>query len=52
VAYVNETVAPAGIADDNNPTGKRGWQCDMATAVVTVFVQGLSLLMAVVIDRA
>ena len=42
VAYVDETGAPTGNADGNNPTGKRGWQWVMVTAVVTVFVQGLS----------
>jgi hypothetical protein len=26
VAYVDETGAPTGNADGNNPTGKRGWQ--------------------------
>ena len=40
VAYVDETGAPTGNADGNNPTGKRGWQWVMVTAVVTVFVQG------------
>ncbi|MFZ9280841.1 MAG: IS66 family transposase [Vulcanococcus sp.] len=42
VAYVDETGAPTGNADGCNPTGKRGWQWVMVTAVVTVFVQGLS----------
>jgi transposase len=42
VAYVDETGAPTGNADGGNPTGKRGWQWVMVTAVVTVFVQGLS----------
>jgi transposase len=42
VAYVDETGAPTGNADGDNPTGKRGWQWVMVTAVVTVFVQGLS----------
>jgi transposase len=42
VAYVVETGAPTGNADGDNPTGKRGWQWVMVTAVVTVFVQGLS----------
>ncbi|QPN69124.1 IS66 family transposase [Synechococcus sp. CBW1108] len=42
VAYVDETGAPTGNADGNNPTGKRGWQWVMVTAVVTVFIQGLS----------
>jgi len=32
-----ETGAPTGNADGNNPTGKRGWQWVMVTAVVTVF---------------
>ena len=42
VAYVDETGAPTGNADGGNPTGKRGWQWVMVTAVVTVFLQGLS----------
>jgi transposase len=42
VAYVDETGAPTGNADGNNPTGKRGWQWVMVTPVVTVFLQGLS----------
>ena len=42
VAYVDETGAPTDNADGNNPTGKRGWQWVMVTAVVTVFIQGLS----------
>ena len=42
VAYVDETGAPTGNADGNNPSGKRGWQWVMVTAVVTVFIQGLS----------
>jgi transposase len=42
VAYVDETGAPTGNADGGNPSGKRGWQWVMVTAVVTVFVQGLS----------
>jgi hypothetical protein len=42
VAYVDETGAPTGNADGCNPDRKRGWQWVMVTAVVTVFVQGLS----------
>jgi len=42
VAYVDETGAPTGNADGNNPTGKRGWQWVMVTGAVTVFIQGLS----------
>ena len=42
MAYVDETGAPTGNADGNNPTGKRGWQWVMVTAAVTVFIQGLS----------
>jgi len=42
VAYVDETGAPTGNADGGNPAGRRGWQWVMVTAVVTVFVQGLS----------
>jgi hypothetical protein len=37
VAYVDETGAPTGNADGGNPTGKRGWQWVMVTAVVTVY---------------
>jgi transposase len=42
VAYVDETGAPTGNADGNNPTGKRGWQWVMVTPVATVFLQGLN----------
>jgi transposase len=42
VAYVDETGAPTGNADGGNPDRKRGWQWVMVTAVVTVFMQGLS----------
>ena len=42
VAYVDETGAPTGNADGNNPSGKRGWQWVMVTPLVTVFQQGLS----------
>jgi transposase len=42
LAYVDETGAPTGNADGNNPTGKRGWLWVMVTPVVTVFLQGLS----------
>jgi transposase len=42
VAYVDETGAPTGNADGGNPTGKRGWQWVMVTAMVTVLIQGLS----------
>ena len=45
-----ETGAPTGNADGNNPTGKRGWQWVMVTAVVTVFVQGLSSSTAAAIE--
>jgi transposase len=41
VAYVDETGAPTGNADGGNPTGKRGWQWVMVTAMVTVLIQGL-----------
>ncbi|QPN69055.1 transposase [Synechococcus sp. CBW1108] len=34
----------------NNPTGKRGWQWVMVTAVVTVFIQGLSRSTAAAIE--
>ncbi|MEY4358864.1 MAG: hypothetical protein RLZZ631_350 [Cyanobacteriota bacterium] len=50
VAYVDETGAPTGNADGNNPTGKRGWQWVMVTATVTVFLQGLSRSAAAAID--
>jgi len=40
VAYV--VVAVFREAVGNNPTGKRGWQWVMVTAVVTVFIQGMS----------
>ena len=46
VAYVDETGAPTGNADGNNPTGKRGWQWVM----VTVFIQGLSRSTAAAIE--
>ncbi len=42
VAFVDETGAPTGNADGNNPCARRGWQWVMVTAVVTVFIQGLS----------
>jgi transposase len=50
VAYVDETGAPTGNADGNNPTGKRGWQWVMVTAVVSVFIQGLSRSTAAAIE--
>jgi hypothetical protein len=34
--------APTGNADGGNPTGKRGWPWVMVTAMVTMFIQGLS----------
>ena len=37
VVDVDETGAPTGNADGNTPTGKRGWQWVLVTAVVTVF---------------
>jgi len=42
LAYVDETGAPTGNADGNNPTRRRGWVWVMVTPVVTVFRQGLS----------
>jgi transposase len=33
VAYVDETGAPTGNADGNNPSGKRGWQWGMVPDV-------------------
>jgi transposase len=50
VAYVDETGAPTGNADGNNPSGKRGWQWVMVTAAVTVFIQGLSRSTAAAIE--
>jgi transposase len=50
VAYVDETGAPIGNADGNNPTSKRGWQWVMVTAVVTVCIQGLSRSTAAAIE--
>ena len=50
VAYVDETGAPTGNADGCNPDRKRGWQWVMVTAVVTVFVQGLSRSTAATIE--
>jgi len=50
VAYVDETGAPTGNADGVNPAGKRGWQWVMVTAVVTVFIQGLSRSTAAAIE--
>ncbi|MFM9103681.1 MAG: IS66 family transposase, partial [Cyanobium sp.] len=50
VAYVDETGAPTGNADGNNPTRKRGWQWVMVTAMVTVFIQGLSRSTAAAIE--
>ena len=40
--YVDETGAPTSNADECSPDRKRGWALGMVTAVVTVFVQGLS----------
>ncbi|MBD2551280.1 IS66 family transposase, partial [Microcystis elabens FACHB-917] len=50
VAYVDETGAPTGNADGNNPSGKRGWQWVMVTPVATVFRQGLSRSAAAAIE--
>jgi len=50
VAYVDETGAPTGSADGNNPSGKRGWQWVMVTNAVTVFIQGLSRSTAAAIE--
>jgi transposase len=50
VVYVDETGAPTGNADGGNPGGKRGWQWVMVTAMVTVFVQGLSRSTAAAIE--
>ena len=44
VAYVDETGAPTGNTDGNNPTGKRGWQWVMVTPLVTVFLQSKAIL--------
>jgi transposase len=51
VAYVDETGAPTGNADGNNPSGKRGWQWVMLTSVVTVFIQCLSRPTAAAIEQ-
>jgi len=45
-----ETGAPTGNADGGNPDGKRGWQWVMVTAMVTVFMQGLSCSTAAAIE--
>ena len=50
MAYVDETGAPTGNADGDNPNGKRGWQWVMVTPMVTVFLQGLSRSSAAAID--
>ena len=50
VVYVDETGAPTGNADGGNPDGKRGWQWVMVTAMVTVFMQGLSRSTAAAIN--
>ena len=50
VAYVDETGAPTGNADGCNPDRKRGWQWVMVTAMVTVFIQGLSRSTAAAIE--
>lgn len=50
VAYVDETGAPTGNAVGNNSTRKRGCQWVMVTAVVTVFMQGLSRSTAAAIE--
>jgi hypothetical protein len=45
-----ETGAATGNADGGNPVGKRGWQWVMVTAMVTVFMQGLSRSTTAAID--
>jgi transposase len=50
VVYVDETGAPTGNADGGNLGGKRGWQWVIVTAMVTVFMQGLSRSTAAAID--
>jgi len=45
-----ETGALTGNADGSNPDGKRGWQWVMVTAMVTVFMQGLSRSTAAAIE--
>jgi transposase len=50
VAYVDETGAPTGNADGNNPTRRRSWLWVMVTPVVTVFRQGLSRSAAAAIE--
>ena len=44
------SLARSGNADGNNHNGKRGWQLAMVTAVVAVFVQGLSRSTAAAIE--
>ena len=50
VAYFEETGAPTDNADGDNPEGKCGWQWVMATAAVTVFIQGMSRSTAATIE--
>jgi transposase len=50
VAYVDETGAPTGNADGNNPDCKRVWLWVMVTPMVTVFLQGLSRSTAAAIE--
>ncbi|MCP9899393.1 transposase [Cyanobium sp. Cruz CV13-4-11] len=50
VAYVDETGAPTGNADGNNPAGRRGWHWVMVTPVATVFLQGLSRSIAAAME--
>ncbi|WP_158218637.1 IS66 family transposase [Synechococcus sp. 1G10] len=50
VAYVDETGAPTGNADGNNPDRRRGWQWVMVTPVVTVFLQSLNRSAAAAIE--
>jgi hypothetical protein len=38
IAYVDETGAPSGNPDGNNPNGKRGWHWVMVTPLVKVFL--------------
>lgn len=42
VAYVDETGAPTGNADGQNPRGRRGWLWVSATPVATIFMHCLS----------
>jgi transposase len=50
MAFVDESGAPTGDADGENPEGRRGWQWVIVTPLVTVFLQGLSRSAAAAIE--